>query len=213
MGEEDIMPKTLGEITEELTKKVLEPAKADAEILLRDAHAEAERIVAAARMEAEEIREQTKREIESLKKQMDIDLETACRNFIIMVEERLEKAVIDPVVEMNIKPLLDDREFLEKIIMEILEVFSHSSGKGQHIEVLLPAEKKSELESWFLEKFHHRIEQPLNVQFTDKISFGFKIGLLGKGSHINFSDGLIQVFSEFCSPRFRKYFFSDKELQ
>ena len=69
----------------------------------------------------------------------------------------------------------------------------------------------SQLETWFLQKFSENISQPLDIRFTDKISFGFKIGVAGEGNHINFSDGLVQVFSEFCSPRFRKHFFPRKE--
>jgi hypothetical protein len=205
------MAKTLGDITSELTQKVLEPAKAEADLLLKDAQAQAERIVAAARAEELNIREQTRRECENIKKQMDVDLETASRNFLIMVEERLEKAVVDPVIEAAVKPILDERQFLEKMILDILAGYIQQGGKEHHIEILLPEAKKTELESWFTEKFRHKMSHPLEVRFTDKISFGFKIGVAGTGSHINFSEGLVQVFSEFCSPRFRKYFFLRKE--
>ncbi|MBN1663470.1 MAG: hypothetical protein JW943_07715 [Deltaproteobacteria bacterium] len=205
------MAKTLGDITDELTQKVLAPAKAEAELLLQDAQAEAEKIVAAAQAEAEKMRQTTKRDIENLKKQMDVDLETACRNFLILVEERLEKAVVDPVIEKAVKPLMDDLEFLEKMILEILAGYVGQGGKEHRIEILLPQAKQGELETWFIEKFRHKVAQPLDVRFSDKITFGFKIGVAGKGSHVNFSEGLIQVFSEFCSPRFRKYFFPRKE--
>lgn len=205
------MAKTLGDITVELTEKVLEPAKAEADLLRKNARTEAEQIVAAAQMDAQKIREQAKREIENLKKQMNVDMETASRNFLIMVEERLEKAVVDPVIDAAVKPILDDRQFLEKMILEILAGYIQHVGKEHHIEILLPAGKKTELETWFIEKFRHKMVHPLDVRFTDKISFGFKIGVAGTGSHINFSEGLVQVFSEFCSPRFRKYFFPRKE--
>ena len=205
------MAKTLGDITGELTEKVLEPAKAAADLLRKDARADADKIVAAAHREAEKILEQTKRECENLKKQMTVDLESASRNFLIMVEERLEKVVVDPVIEAAVKPILDDRQFLEKMILETLAGYIHHGGKEHHIEILLPAAKKAELESWFIEKFRHKMSRPLEVRFTDKISFGFKIGFVGEGSHVNFSEGLLQVFSEFCSPRFRKYFFPRKE--
>jgi hypothetical protein len=205
------MAKTLGDITGELTEKVLKPAKAEADLLLKKARAEADQIVAAAQMDAQKIREQAKREIENLKKQMDVDLETASRNFLIMVEERLEKVVVNPVIEAEVKPLLNDGQFLEKMILEILAGYIHHIGKEHHIEILLPAAKKAELETWFIEKFRHKMSHPLDVRFTDKVSFGFKVGVAGQGSHINFSEGLVQVFSEFCSPRFRKYFFPRKE--
>ena len=205
------MAKTLGDITGELTEKVLAPAKAEAENLLSAARADAGKIVAAAEAEAQRIRETAKRESENLRKQMNVDLDTAARNFLIMVEERLEKVVVDPVIEENLKPLLDDREFLAKMIEELLAGFNRQGGLEHRIEILLPETKRAELETWFLQKFHNKISEPLEIRFTDKISFGFKIGVEGSGSHINFSDGLVQVFSEFCSPRFRKHFFSRKE--
>jgi len=205
------MAKTLGEITGELTEKVLAPAKIEADNILKQARTDADRIVAAAEAEAERLRQATKHETENLRKQMDVDLETAARNFLMMVEERLEQAVVKPVVEEAVKPLLSDREFLEKMILELLAEYGRHIGKEHHIEILLPAARKAELEAWFLAKFNDRVSHHLEVRFTDKISFGFKIGIAGRGSHVNFSEGLLQVFSEFCSPRFRKHFFPQKE--
>lgn len=205
------MAKTLGDITSELTEKVLAPAKAEAENLLNAARAEAGRITADAATEAERIREAARREADSLRKQMNVDLDTAARNFLIMVRERLEKAVVDPVIEENLKPLLSDREFLAKMVEELLAGFTSRGSHEHRIEILLPETKRAELETWFLQKFRDRASQPLDIRFTDKISFGFKIGVAGSGSHINFSDGLVQVFSEFCSPRFRRHFFAGKE--
>ena len=92
------MAKTLGDITSELTEKVLAPAKIEAENILEQARADAARI-AAGNEEAERIVETARREADNLRKQMMIDLDTAARNFLIMVEERLEKAVVDPVIE------------------------------------------------------------------------------------------------------------------
>lgn len=205
------MAKTLGDITSELTEKVLAPAKIEAENLLGEARAEAGRIKAAAAAEAERAREAARREADNLRKQMNVDLDMAARNFLIMVEERLEKVVVDPVIEENLKPLLGDREFLAKMIEELLSGFNRQGGHEHRIEILLPETKRAELETWFLQKFRGKVSQPLDIRFTDKISFGFKIGVAGAGNHINFSDGLVQVFSEFCSPRFRKHFFSRKE--
>jgi V/A-type H+/Na+-transporting ATPase subunit E len=205
------MAKTLGDITNELTEKVLAPAKAEAENLLNAARAEADRIKAAAETEAERVREAAKRDADNLRKQMNVDLDTAARNFLIMVEERLAGAVVDPVIEENLKPLLSDRDFLAKMIEELIAGFSRQGGNEHRIEILLPEARRAELETWFLQKFRDRVSRPLDIRFTDKISFGFKIGVAGAGSHINFSDGLVQVFSEFCSPRFRKHFFSRKE--
>lgn len=205
------MAKTLGDITGELTEKVLGPAKAEAERVVAEARQEAERIVAAARQEADRARETAKQDVEALKRQMDVDMETAARNFMIMLEERIEGAVVAPVIDEAFKPLLSDREFLEKMILELMKEYGRHVGKENHIEVLLPAARKAELEPWFMEKFHGRMSNPMEVRFSDKMTFGFKIGVANRGSHVNFGDGLLQSFAEFCSPRFRRYFIARKD--
>ncbi len=205
------MAKTLGEITGELTEKVLAPAKAEAENILKQACLDAEKRIAASKEEAERIVEKARRDTESYRKQMMIDMETAARNFLIMVEERLEKAIVEPEVEGALRPILSDRDFLMKMIEDLLVGFNRQGGQEHRIEILLPEAQRDQLEAWFIEKFRNRAIHPLTIQFTDKISFGFKLGIEGSGSHINFSDGLVQVFSEFCSPRFRKHFFPRKE--
>ncbi|MBN2468795.1 MAG: hypothetical protein JXD19_11675 [Deltaproteobacteria bacterium] len=205
------MAKTLGDITSELTEKVLSPAKAEAEKIVSQAKAEAERIVADATNEVAQIKQAAEKVAEETREQMRVDLETAARNFIIKVQEQLEKTIVEPTIEEEVKSTLRDRDFLKKIIEILLSAFSKSGGEEHKIEVLLPEQKKAELESWFLDKFRSKAEAPLTIQFTDKVSFGFKIGVEGSGQHFNFGDGFVEVISEFCSPRFRKHFFATKE--
>jgi vacuolar-type H+-ATPase subunit E/Vma4 len=205
------MAKTLGEITDQLTKQIVAPAKAEAESILQRARQEAEETLKAGKEEAERIIEKARRDTENLQKQMTIDLETAARNFLIMVEERLERAIVDPVIEEALRPLLSDKEFLGNMIVSLINAFNQQGGKEHRIDFLLPEAQKKQLEAWFTERFRDKALHPVTVKFTDKISFGFKLGIGGKGSSINFSDGLLEVFSEFCSPRFRKYFYPRKE--
>jgi len=205
------MAKTLGDITNELTEKVLSPAKAEAEKIISDANAEYEKIITEAGNEAVKLKEQAKQEAEDTRRQMDADLAIAARNFIIKVQEKLEGAIVEPTVSKEIKTTLDNEKFMEKIIEILVTEFAKNRGDEHRIEVLLPGSKRVELESWFIEKFREKAEKSLVIRFTDKISFGFKIGIEGTGSHFNFSEGLVEVFSEFCSPRFRKYFFKEEE--
>jgi V/A-type H+-transporting ATPase subunit E len=202
-----IMVKTLGDITTELAEQVLMPAKAEAEKILRDAETEAGRIVAAAKEDAVRIRDEAQREAESIRCHMTADLDKAARNFLIMVEEQLERAIVDPVVDDAVREALNDGRFLEKMILEILAGFSAFKGQESRIEILLPEAQREQLDNWLLMSLRAKASQPLTVTFTDKISFGFKIGDEGTGTHFNFGEGLVQAFSEFCSPRFRKHFF------
>lgn len=205
------MTKTLGDITKELTEKILSPAKVEAEQILREAGDEAKRITTDAEREASRILVAAKKEAETVLKQMESDMDTAARNFILMVQEKLEKAIVQPTVEAELKPLLDDSIFLEKIIEELILGFSRLQGEESNLEILLPEKMRDELGEWFLQKFRQKAMKHLVVHFTDKVSFGFKVGVEGTGSHFNFGEGLVEAFTEFCSPRFRRHFFAGKE--
>jgi vacuolar-type H+-ATPase subunit E/Vma4 len=205
------MTKTLGDITNELRERILSPAKAESERILREAGDEAKRIVTDAEREGSRIQEAAKKEAETVLKQMETDMNTAARNFMLLVQERLEKVIVQPTVEAELKPLLDDPEFLKKIIEELIVSFSRLQGEERNLEILLPEKMRDELGEWFLEKFRQKAVRHLVVHFTDRVSFGFKIGVEGTGSHFNFGEGLVEAFTEFCSPRFRRHFFARKE--
>jgi vacuolar-type H+-ATPase subunit E/Vma4 len=205
------MTKTLGDITNELRERILSPAKAESERILREAGDEAKRIVTDAEREGSRIQEAAKKEAETVLKQMETDMSTAARNFMLLVQERLEKAIVQPTVEAELKPLLNDPEFLKKIIEELIVSFSRLQGEERNLEILLPEKMRDELGEWFLEKFRQKAVRHLVVHFTDRVSFGFKIGVEGTGSHFNFGEGLVEAFTEFCSPRFRRHFFARKE--
>ena len=201
------MAKTLGDITRELNEKVLAPAKAEAEGLVRGAGEQAASIVAEAEAEAAGIKKAALAEAENTRKQLQVDMDTAARNFIVLVQEKLESAVVVPVVESRIQEALGDNDFLKKIIEVLLTEFVKGGSQEHRLEVLLPENKQAELEAWFKERFKEKLGDSLNVQFTDKISFGLLLGESGRGAHFNFSNGLVEAFSNFCSPRFRKHFF------
>jgi V/A-type H+-transporting ATPase subunit E len=205
------MTRTLGDITKELKDGIIEPAKDEAAKILSEAQKEAEAIKAEAHKQAEETVSQAKTSAEQTKKQMEADMDTAARNFMLKMQESLESAVVSPVLSDEIRKTVSAPGFLPKMIEHVLEAYAKSIGQEARIELLLPEKQKKELEAWCLEKCGKRMFGHVDVHFTDKINFGFKLGVQGSGNQFNFSGGLIEAFSDFCSPRFRRHFFASKE--
>ncbi len=202
------MTRTLGDITNEIKEKVLAPAREEAEKILQEARLQADNILLEAKKEASRIKEEARQQADATLKQMEADMATAARNFILLVQERLEQAIVRPVVEEEIKLALDNKDFLGSIIEILITEFARVHGKENRIEILLPTKHKDVLEKWFINKFIRKAASNIEVQFNDKVSFGFRLGLGETGTYFNFEEGLVEVFSEFCAPRFRKYFFS-----
>jgi V/A-type H+-transporting ATPase subunit E len=205
------MTRTLGDITKELKDGIIEPAKGQAEKILTDAKLEAEAVKAQARKQADETVSQAKASAGLIKKQMEADMDTAARNFLLKVQEELEASVVPPVLSEEIRRVAAAPGFMTRMMEQVLAAFSKTAGKEARIELLLPENQKKELEAWFLDKCSHKMLGHVDVHFTDKISFGFKLGIQGSGTHFNFSDGLAEALADFCSPRFRKHFFVPRE--
>jgi len=202
------MTRTLGDITNEIKEKVLAPAREEAEKILQEARLQADNILLEAKKEASRIKEKARQQADATLKQMEADMATAARNFILLVQERLEQAIVRPVVEEEIRVAFDNKDFLGSIIEILITEFARVHGKENRIEILLPTTHKDVLEKWFVKKFLQKAASNIEVHLNDRVSFGFRLGLGETGAYFNFEEGLVEVFSEFCSPRFRKYFFS-----
>jgi V/A-type H+-transporting ATPase subunit E len=208
---EQIMQRTLGDITRELRDGIIKPAEKQAQQLLADARREADDIRAEARKQADEMIYQAEQNADRIKKQMESDMDVAARNFLLKVQEKLESSVVTPVLNDEIRKTATDPGFLARMIEQVLTAYAGVVGEETKIDLLLPSNQKEELEAWCLEIFRDKMSGNVDVNFTDKVSFGFKLGVKGTGTQFNFSNGLVEAFSDFCSPRFRKHFFDSKE--
>jgi V/A-type H+/Na+-transporting ATPase subunit E len=205
------MDRTLGDITRELRDGIITPAEKQAEQLLADARQKADEIRAEARRQADEMIFQAQKNADRIKKQMESDMDVAARNFLLKVQEQLETSVVAPVLNEKIRNAISDPGFLARMIEQVLTAYAGVVGEESQIDLLLPLNQKKELEAWCLEIFRNKMSANVDVNFTDKVSFGFKLGVKGTGTQFNFSNGLVEAFSDFCSPRFRKHFFDSKE--
>lgn len=203
-----VITRTLGDITEELKEKVLSPAREEAKGIIEAARMQARQIVQEARQEAEDLRSKSLEDAREIKKKMDIDMKAAARNFMLLIEEKLERSIVRPVTQETVRKVLDDPAFLREIVEKLVQEFVRSQGNHGVIDIILPEKQKEELEDFFLERFREKAGKGITVRFSNKVNFGFKVGIgEAGGRYFNFEDGLPQAFAEFCSPSFRKYFF------
>lgn len=203
------MTRTLGDITKELKEGIIGPAEQEAARVLAQGQKKAEALLNQARQEAEQIKAEARQEADRNRQQMESDLEAASRNFLIKLQEKLESSVVVPVLDQEIRRAVETPGFLPSVLEEVLAAFSQAAGEEARLELLLPENRQKELEAWFLEKCSRKMQGHVDVHFSDKISFGFKLGVQGSGPQFNFSDGLVEAFAQFCSPRFRRYFYNE----
>ncbi len=199
------MARTLSDITSELQDGIIGPARQEAARIVAEGQGQAKSLVGQAEKEAHRILAEARQEAERTRRQMEADLDATARNFLIKLQEELEASVVGPVLDQEIRRAVAAPGFLPKLLEEVLAGFAKSAGNEARLELLLPENRRKELEAWFLDKCRHRMQEHVDIRFTDRISFGFKLGIEGGGPQFNFSGGLAEAFAEFCSPRFRKH--------
>ena len=78
------------------------------------------------------------------------------------------------------------------------------------LSLLLPENKKNELDSFLKSEVISQLKGGINIVFDNKITTGFKIGPKEEGYHISFTDkDLQQLFSEYLKPKTREFLFAE----
>jgi V/A-type H+/Na+-transporting ATPase subunit E len=106
----------------------------------------------------------------------------------------LKIQVIDP----PLKEAFKDAEFIKSIIETAMSRWEPNKDQQLELTVLLPENKESELQRYFIAKSEQFLNQGVDLCFEESMHCGFRIGPKDGGYVISFSD---QDFENF----FRAY--------
>ena len=97
---------------------------------------------------------------------------------------------------------------MEDSITSIVTAFNPASSDPVALDVILPAEKRAELEAFAQEKLASICKAGLDIQFSKNISGGFKIGPKGEGYMISFTDKDFEnIIAEYLRPKTKELLF------
>ena len=174
-------------------------AKKDAGGILADARAESDKIVSAAQKDALDI-----------KQKMETEIKMAFRQTITTLKNQIENTLISNSINKPVTAVADNTSFLKELIMSAISAFNPKGSDMVSLSLLLPENKRIELESFFKSEATKQIKDSVEIKFDNKIQNGFKIGPAKEGYHISFTDKDLQhLFSEFLKPKTREFLFNE----
>lgn len=202
----------LDKVIEKLKEKGIQAGEAESEKMKAEAQKKAEKIIDEAKEEAEEIVKKAKKEAESITHQMQAELKNASQVALSAFRQSMERGFLLPEVDSSLKPVISKADFMEKTISELIKAFAEKGFEEGGIQVLLPEERRKELEAAFVQKLKMRSSTKVEVEFDDNITYGFQIGPADGRFVLDFSEaGFREILMRFMSPRFREYFEAGKE--
>ncbi len=204
------MQNKLQELTEKLYNEGLSKGKKEAEDMILKAKREAEEIISKAKEEYNSILERAKKEAADFKVKSENELRMVSRQTLASVKQNIEEIIIAKVIEKPIKESVESKEFLSKIIELAIQSFNTSKGDSITLEVLLPEQKKEELDSFLKNSLIKELNAGVEFSYDKKIQNGFKIGPKGDGFHISFTDKDFQgLISQYLKPKTRQFLFTE----
>ena len=196
------MQKKLQELTEKIYREGVEKANQEAEKIVSDAKQQSEEMLSKAQKEAKSIVDNANKEAEDLKKNGLNELQLSARQAISDVKQQVVSLIQAKTIEPETKAAFKEADFTKNIIQTIVANWDPASGDNVELQVLLPEAEKKKFEAYFKGQAAKVLTKGVEIEFSERIKGGFKIGPKNGGYLISFSDeDFDNFFKTYMRPR------------
>lgn len=202
------MQNKLQELTDKLYNEGLSKGKQEAEQMKANAKNEAADIIAKAKEEAEQILNRAKNEAAELKSKTENDIKMASVQAFAAVKQQIENVIVAKALAQPVKAAVSETDFIKTIITAIVSAFNPKEADAVALDVILPADKKAELEQFMAQNISGICKAGINVEYSKNIAGGFKIGPKGEGYMISFTDKDFEnIIAQYLRPKTKELLF------
>jgi len=203
------MQKKLQELTDKLYQEGINKANEEAGVIIKDAKKESGEIVAKAKKEAEKILKDAEKNAEETKDNSLNELKLASKQAVSEIKQRIASIIEMKVVEPKTKETFDDKDFTKDIILTIVKNWDPKSESKVDLKVLLPEKQQKEFEKFFKSEAKNLLDKGLEVDFSENLKGGFRIGPKDGSYLISFTDkDFSNFFKSFLRPRLIELLFN-----
>ena len=97
---------------------------------------------------------------------------------------------------------------MKEIVKAIVGAFNPENSDSMALDIILPAEKKAELEQFAKEQLSKICSAGVDVQFSKGVQGGFKIAPKGEGYMLSFTDKDFEnIIAEYLRPKTKELLF------
>jgi len=206
------MQKKLQELTDKIYQEGVDKANKEAKKILSDAKKQADGLLAKAKKDAGSTIDKAEKEAQDLKKNTLNELQLSARQAISDLKQKVVNLIQAKTIEPEAKSAFKSEEFTSDIIRTIVKNWDPESSDNVDLRVLLPEKKQKDFENYFKNKGKELLEKGLEIDFSEKIKGGFKIGPKGGGYLISFTDDdFDNFFKTYMRPRLIDMLFDEKK--
>ena len=178
---------------------------------IEKANEEAQQIIAAAKQQSAELIKKAEESIAKMEAQasdevkrrhesLNSELKAVAQQSISSIKNELAAVISGRAISQEISDALHEKEFLQKIILTVLQKWNVADNHFQ-LELLLNETDQAQLKDFFEQKIKKELVTELEIVIDNKIKSGFKIGVKNENYYVSFSD---EDFENFFKGYLRK---------
>ena len=202
------MQDKLQKLTQKLYEEGLSKGRSDADELLAKAKAEAAAIVNEAKVKAESIVGEARRAAEDMKKNTETEVVLASRQTVAALKEQIQTLVTAKELTPRVKDAVDDKAFLQKMILLTVKNWEGNGQSGAGLEVMLPENARQELLGELRAMLENALDGGVVVKTGERVKSGFRVAPKAGGYYISFTDeDFDALFQEYLRPKVSELLF------
>lgn len=191
------MEQQLHELIQKIKSDGIEKADRESNFIIENAKKQAQNLIKNAKNEAETIIENARLETLRIKESGEASLAQTSRDLLI----RLKNQILD--LQNRIIHTEVNESLTTGTLISILEKIARNwnCSKDQKIEFLLNKKDLEILKNTILKKLQNKLQNGINLDFSDNVSKGFLVGEKNSNTYFDFTDhGLANALSQYLNP-------------
>ncbi|WP_143822990.1 hypothetical protein [Mucilaginibacter sp. MD40] len=200
METNDYLNADLKPLVEKVYQEGVKKAKDEAEQIIEAAKRQAEELLKKAEQQIARLEERSLAETNRVSQNLKSELKAVAGQTISAVKTELAAVITKKTSVREINDALADKEFLQKIISDVLRKWDPSDDQFQ-FELLLNKDDEARLKEFFEQRIKKELSAGIDITIDNKIKSGFKIGVKNEDYYVDFSGG---EFEEFFKGYLRK---------
>jgi len=190
------------ELTSKLYSEGIEKGKEEAEKIINEAKALSNQIIEDAKNKAQEIVAAAEKEAKELKSNTEAELKLYASQAIEALKTGIINLVTDKLAKSNVKAAFEDKEFMQKVILELVKNWARDE------KLVIGVENAEELKSYIAANAKGLLEKGLKIESVSGIKTGFILAPEDSTYKVKFGEEeFVEYFKEFLRPQIRELLF------
>lgn len=190
------------ELTTKLYAEGVEKGKGEAEKIIADATNQKNSMLEEAKTTAKEIITAANKEAAELKKHTEAELKLYANQSSQALKTEITNLITDKIAVSSIKSALEDKEFIQKLIVEMVQNWAKTE------DLTIGVENAEELTSYIASNSKKLLDDGLTIETVNGIKTGFTVSPEDGSYVVKFGEEeFIEYFKEFLRPQIQQLLF------